>query len=375
MSDTESGLGRGEERAHARAAGDRPAGHPAPGTGTGARLPTSAPRPQTAPRPARRASAVLGLIWLAAVSVLAGSLVAMRAYDAPDVRQQLLAVSLGGLLTLGLGWRSGGSPLAPTILALTLGVAAVATQWAVLLGGVAVGIAVLAAVLAILGTTPAPVPHQVVREVVLAQSLATVGAVGVAGMVAPLQPTAFGYTVLALSLAAALALVHHLAGGLHGLGRAGSLVLAAAIVVLVVGLAYGEALETWGAPALIERYDAVRFGTRDLLGAVPHPLETLVGIPALAWGVHLRARRRQGWWVCAFGTAATAPATTLLVDVGITPLNTLLAAGYSIVLGLLLGYLLIRLDQSLRGARGRWTRPTEQSVAHRPEPSRLTPLP
>ena len=29
--------------------------------------------------------------------------------------------------------------------------------------------------------------------------------------------------------------------------------------------------------------------------------QALVGVPALVWGCHMRARRRQGWWVCAFG--------------------------------------------------------------------------
>ena len=39
-----------------------------------------------------------------------------------------------------------------------------------------------------------------------------------------------------------------------------------------------------------------------------------LGVPALVWGTHMRARRRQGWWVCAFGVGATAPIAQLLVD-------------------------------------------------------------
>ena len=44
----------------------------------------------------------------------------------------------------------------------------------------------------------------------------------------------------------------------------------------------------------------------------------MLGVPALAWGVHMRARRRQGWWVCAFGVAATVPVANSLVNPAIT---------------------------------------------------------
>ena len=52
----------------------------------------------------------------------------------------------------------------------------------------------------------------------------------------------------------------------------------------------------------------------DLIGAVPHPIEFLLGIPALAWGVSTRARRRQGWWGTGFGAAALAVVATGLLD-------------------------------------------------------------
>src|SRR3954452_12070226 len=40
--------------------------------------------------------------------------------------------------------------------------------------------------------------------------------------------------------------------------------------------------------------------SRNHLGAFPRPIEAVLGVPALAWGCHMRARRRQGWWLCAF---------------------------------------------------------------------------
>ena len=55
--------------------------------------------------------------------------------------------------------------------------------------------------------------------------------------------------------------------------------------------------------------DGVRW-SRAHLGAFPRPIVTVLGIPALAWGCHMRARRRQGWWVSVFGVAATAPVAT-----------------------------------------------------------------
>ena len=54
--------------------------------------------------------------------------------------------------------------------------------------------------------------------------------------------------------------------------------------------------------------------SRENLGAVPRPMQVLVGIPALVWGCHMRARRRQGWWVCAFGIAATSSVAGILVN-------------------------------------------------------------
>ena len=99
----------------------------------------------------------------------------------------------------------------------------------------------------------------------------------------------------------------------------------------------------------------------------------LLGVPALAWGVSMRDRRRQGWWVCAFGAAATATATTRLLDVTPISWSIGLAAVYSIALGLVVGYVVLRLERLFVGSRGRRARQQEQ-IDHRPEPPRLWPL-
>ena len=330
------------------------------------------PRP---PKPARiRKFSFLGFLWTLAFLAAVGGLVALQVLEAEELPRQGAAAGLGVILAMGLAGRSGGRPFSAGLLATAVGGAAIATQWAPALAGAAVATGVLAACLAVLGTTPAATFGAVIREVVIAQAVATAGALGVAGFLVGIDPHKFAYTVLALSMGAMLALVYRLGAGLHGLGTRGVVVGVAAIVMLAVALAYSEALSRWGSPGMTEQVDATRFWMRDNLGAVPHPIEVLLGIPALAWGVFMRARRRQGWWVCAFGAAATAPATSRFIDAGTTPLNTALAAGYSLVLGLILGYALIRLEQWFQGTHGRRARRGEEASARRLEPRRLQAL-
>ena len=303
---------------------------------------------------------------------LAASLAVLRTLEAPTLVEQSLAAALAVTLALGLAVRSGAHVPLALVLAVVIAVSAVAVQWAPLLAGAAVATGVVAACLAVLGTRPAPTLPAVVLEVLVALSVATAGALGVAGFAAELDAERYDYTVLGLSVVAIVALVHRLGGGLHALGRRGLAPAVAAVLLLLVVLVYTAALTRYGSPELVEQVRATLDWTREHLGGVPHPAEVLVGIPALAWGVSMRSRRRQGWWACAFGTAATAHVAGDLAGGGGTMQGTVLGVLYATVLGLLLGFALIGLERwrTAKDHRQGQTPP----VAVRPEPPRLHPL-
>jgi hypothetical protein len=88
----------------------------------------------------------------------------------------------------------------------------------------------------------------------------------------------------------------------------------------------------------------------------------------------MRARRRQGWWVCAFGVAATAPVADALVNPSVGLAEAVLSVVYGVVAGLALGFLVIRADLAVTGAGGRRGRRAEAASAVRPEPARTRPL-
>jgi hypothetical protein len=309
-----------------------------------------------------------------AVLALAVLLGIAREVSVPTLVEQSAAGALGIALAIGLAARSGADVRIYAAVAVVLVIAAVVTQWAALLGGVAIATAVLAACLAVLGTRPATTFVRVVGEVVLALALATAGGLAVAGFSVDLDPDRIRYSVLPVATAATIALVYRLGGGLHGLGPRGLVLAAGATVLLVVVVVYTAALTRYGSPELVDQARSGRAWVADRLGGAPLPVDVLVGIPALAWGVSMRSRRRQGWWVCAFGAAATATAATRLVVAGGTTTSAVLSAGYGLVLGLLVGLLLIRLEQVItRPPEGRAT-PAEQAASLRDEPSRMQPL-
>lgn len=284
------------------------------------------------------------------------------------------AVTITTLFTYGLGVRSGGRPLLSGGLALVLAGAAAVSHSSVLLAGAAVGTAVVAAVLAILATTPAARFRGVVREVLVAAAVAVIGAFAAAAYQPQVSALRTGYLVIGFSLLGALALVYRLGAGLHGLGRRGLVMIVGGVVLLTVTLAYTAALAKWGSPGMVETVDSAFQRVRDAVGAVPRPIEVLLGFPALVWGVSTRARRRQGWWVCAFGAPGLSVIAVSLLDAEATVREAGLTLAYSLALGLVVGYGIIRADLFLTGARGRRARQLEELAAHRPEPSRLEPL-
>jgi hypothetical protein len=247
--------------------------------------------------------------------------------------------------------------------------------------GAAVVTAVVAAVLAVVITVPAVRFLDAARETCIAVGVAGLGAVAALGFEPVVEVTRFEYATLVLALFCAFTLVYRLGAGLHGLGTRGLLIVVFGAVVLVVTLAYAEMLRRYGTPDLVTTLlDAVHW-SRDNLGAFPRPIEAVLGVPALVWGTHMRARRRQGWWVCAFGVAGTAAVSDALVNPAISVVECALSVLYGLLVGLVVGWVVIRIDLALTGAGGgrravsrTGRRAEEAEHAVRPEPKRTDAL-
>lgn len=284
------------------------------------------------------------------------------------------AILVSTTYTWVLALRTSGRWLLYTALAAGLALVAVFGPYEVMRTGAAVTTASLGSVLGVMVTVPAVRFAAAAREVVIALAVALVGAVAALGYEPTVNVARFGYTTLAVSLVLVFSLVYRLGAGLHGLGTRGLVVVLGGGVVLVGTLVYAELLRRYGTPALVaSAFEAVTWA-REHLGAFPRPLQALLGIPALAWGSHQRARRRQGWWVSAFGVAATVPISQLLVSPAFSGAEVLLTEAYTLVVGLMIGYLMIRIDLRLAGSRGRRGRRAEEEAAIRPEPLRTQAL-
>lgn len=324
-------------------------------------------------------------IWFAAVGV-GLVLLAVRIADlGPHLIGPIGSLIIASAYTWAVVTRAGGRPVIFTALTVVLGVVAVAADDGVLRTAASLGTATLGAVLAVVATVPAVRYWQAVREAAIATGIAGVGAVAVLGWEPSIRLAGFEYAVLGLSLVAVFALVFRLGAGLHGLGRRGVAIVAVGVVVLAVTLTYAELLRRYGSTGVVDSLlDKVRWSRRNL-GAFPRPLETILGVPALVWGTHMRARRRQGWWVCAFGVAATASVATCLMNPAIGVIEDVLSVVYGLVIGSLIGFVVIRIDLFLTGSPASGTpRRTagrraaidqaEDSGAVRGEPARVDAL-
>ncbi|GAB3200874.1 hypothetical protein GCM10027062_21530 [Nocardioides hungaricus] len=314
------------------------------------------------------------MLWVLTVLAGLGLLAACVADLDPGWFCGAGAVAIATAYAWALAARTGGRPVVVGLLALVLGVAVVVLDDDRLRTGAAVLTGVVAAVLAVMGTVPAVRFVHAVREVLVAAVVAAVGALAVVGFEPVVTVARFEYVALGLALLGAFAVVYRLGAGLHGLGRRGFLIVLVGSLVLAVTLAYAEVLRRYGTPGLMSTLlDGVAW-SRESLGAFPRPLVSVLGVPALAWGTHMRARRRQGWWVCAFGVAATAPIATALVNPAIELSEAALSVGYGLVVGLAIGFVVIRLDLAVTGSSGRRGRRAEEAAALRPEPPRTRPL-
>lgn len=315
------------------------------------------------------------VITLAALAALAAGLTRFVTppWGLPEQTARVGAAALTVVLAGVAVHRLGGRTVVATLFALVAAGGAVVSgaQW--LTAGVAALAATATAVLAVVMTRPAQTPLRVVREYIIAVGCALVGAVAVAAYDVPMRVTLLGNVVLLISLLVTLWLAHRIGGGFTGIGRRGAAVSLSAVVAIASVLAYGEALRRWASPEVVDATASLVDGVRDALGAVPHPTGALIGFPALVWGLATRAQLRQGWWVCAFGAVGTAGVATSLVQ-GSDVMDSMLSTAYSVLIGLVLGFCLWRLDGLLTGPRGRRARRLERAKPLRPEPPRTHPL-
>lgn len=313
-------------------------------------------------------------VWLLLVAAATSAMVCAMVPVGPDWLGTAGAVAVAGAYTWAIAARTGGRPVIFGLVAVALGLVAVLAGNEVLRTGAAVLTAAVAAVLGVMVTVPAATFLRAVRETLLAVVLAGVGALAAVGFEPTIRVARFEYVTLGLALVGAFVVVFRLGAGLHGLGRRGLIGVAVGSVVLLLILLYAETLHRYGASGLIDTLDSWVAWCRQELGAFPRPIMAVLGVPALVYGVHMRARRRQGWWVCMFGVAATTRAATALIDPTVELREIGLSILYALVVGLVIGWLIIRLDLALSGNRGRRRRTEEQAAAVRPEPTRAQPL-
>lgn len=337
----------------------------------------SLPLPRAGTDPHRRLVAAWSLLVLVGAALLGA---AAAGVPAPSLLPERIGLDGLGATTVAtayaaaLGLRVGGRPRLGVGFALVLAVLALTTGTVELRGGAAVMTAVLGSVLGVMATRPAKTFLRTLRELALAMVLAGLGGVAAVGFRPTLEIVRFQYVVLGLAFLLLGALVYRLGAGFHGLGGRGLFAVLTGIGIVIVTLAYTELLRRYATPGVATGMVDVGAWVEDLLGGKPRPLQAFLGIPALVWGCHLRARRRQGWWVCAFGIGATAPLAALIADPAMTISEVALTELLSVLLGLVLGYLVIRLDLFFTGPRGRRARRAEEAAALRPEPTRARPL-
>lgn len=361
-----------------------PAPGPAPPVTPASSGPTDPDTEPSAPDGPRRSLLAFwfGVLLLGAAalgwSALSGTLSGLEgvgdAGTAPEWLDGAGAVAVATSLSWLLATRTAGRALVSAGLALVLGVASVLVGGRVLPTGAAVMTCVVGSVYAVMVTVPAVTGWKAMREALIAALVAAVAAFAAVGFEPTVAIERFEIVTLLLALVLVLAIVYRLGAGLHGLGRRGMIVVAIGLGVLFATLAYAELLRRYGAQSFVSSVLDFADWTSARIGAFPRPLVVLLGIPALVWGTHVRARRRQGWWFCAFGVAATVPLATGLVSPDTSYLEAGLRAAYSLVLGLFLGWLVIRVDLALTGPKGRGGRRAEEAGPHRPEPRRFAEL-
>lgn len=322
-------------------------------------------------------------IALLGLAVVGGSMLdQLGTVAGPRIVSGVGAAIVSTCYVWGIAGRAGGRPVLFSALAAAIAAAVLITDDDRLRTGAAVMTAAVAAIFAVMSTVPARRFGGAVRECLIATLIAVVGGFAALGWDPVLTVARFQYAALAVALVGVFAFVYRLGAGLHGLGRRGVLVVAIGVVMLAGTLLYAEMIRRYGTPGLVDALDRGIAWSRVHLHGYPRPIESLVGVPALLWGIHMRARRRQGWWVTAFGVAVTAPIASTLVNPGLGVVTQAVSLCYSLVVGLVIGLIVIRIDLLLtpsavgRTSAGgrRAAREAEDATAVRPEPRRTQAL-
>jgi hypothetical protein len=311
--------------------------------------------------------------WLTATGAAATSLIGP--ISPPEWLAETGGASLIVLFAMGLTRRCGGRIWLWALLTGGFAAAVLIAQNRTLFSSAAVLVAILGAVLAVMATRPAETFGQVFREYVIALLISISAALAVAGLNAPVASDRFNLVVLGVSLLVAIGLVWQLGAGLHGMGRRGFIMIVGGAVLIAGLLVYSRFLREYGSEALVDRINETVAWMNNNLGGVPRPVEVLVGFPVLIWGVSTRARRRQGWWMCAFAALGTATVATSLAAPTVQPEYAGRSLLYSTILGLALGLLVRRVDFLFTGGGGQRARRGDGVDAERrPEPGRTEPL-
>lgn len=330
------------------------------------------PEPSRAASLLRRVVIVLCVLgWFAGTAASATAVVAV---GEPVGLSRYGAALLTFVFTVVLAHRCGArvavwSPLVVVALAVTASVGMNAMY-----STMSVVAAVVSSVLAVMITRPAASTVHLIGEYLLAVVVAATGGLAVAAWNAPVVYERYNLMVLALALLLTLSVVWGLGAGLHGIGGGGFLLILGAAVLLALILAYGTAVRSYGSPSVVRALDDAVMWLRVHVGGVPRPAQVLVGFPALLWGIGTRSSRRQGWWMCAFGVVGTASVATSLASPQALPSYIGLSMLYSVLLGLLVGLVVRRLDPGTRADTGRRAKRTDPVSVTRPEAARTESL-
>jgi len=342
------------------------------------RLDAGAPTPYEVPTREPRVSSprVSRLLRLGTIALLLlgtiGSVTAIVDVPAPGWLWRPSAALLLFALAVALTHRAGGHLRIWGSLAGLLAVSAAATGLNLLLASAAGATAVLAAVVAVMYTRPAPTTRHVLLEFGVMLVLTLSGAAGVAAWNASVNPRTFGLLVLVVSIVLTLAIVWRLGSGQHGLGRPHLKVLLAAAAVAVGLFVYASYVRTSASPGLQNLIDDSIVWMRQNVGGVPRPYEFLIGFPALILGTSMRSRYREGWWVCVLAVVGTAIVTASLIDPRAYPTYFLLSTAYSALIALVIGLPLRAIFVRTRSSARRAARVAQRAA--RTEPGRFEPL-